>query len=690
MPETGRIEIATPLGADKLGFRRMVGAERIGRLFQFDLELASADEQINFDDILGQNATISFHSPFGEVRFFNGFVTSFSYAGREENFALYRAVLRPWCWFLTRTSDCRIFQEKTAPEIIEEVFREQGFTDFEVSLSEPYRTWEYCVQYRETDFDFVSRLMEQEGIYYYFRHEDGKHTLILSDSYSSHEPAEGYESVPYFPPSDSRIRDKECISKWAVSREIQPGSCALNDYDFERPRADLEVKATIPRDHAQGGYEVYDYPGEYAETGDGEFYARKRIEEAQTRFEQIRGAGNACGLMAGALFQLTGFPRDDQNREYLIVAVDHELTAGEFRSGAAGEENEKEIYECTIETLNSRQPYRSARTTPRPEIKGPQTAVVVGKEGEEIWTDKYGRVKVQFPWDRQGKVDEKSSCWLRVAQVWAGKNWGGIHIPRIGQEVIVEFLEGDPDRPIVTGCVYNDAVPPPYDLPGMATVSGFKSNSSKGGEGFNELRFEDKKGEEQIFVHGEKNLDIRVKNDRYETIEHDRHLHVENDKVEHVDNNRNETVGADHIEEIAKDRHLKVAGKEAIEVGDSRSVTVKGDVIEVFNANHSEQTKGEYYVVADDIIIEGKTSITIKVGQSYIAIDSNGIRMETTGRLELEASSTVDITGASGVAIDSPGTAEMTSSATTIKGDATVSVSGGTLAEVKGGVVKIN
>jgi type VI secretion system secreted protein VgrG len=292
--------------------------------------------------------------------------------------------------------------------------------------------------------------------------------------------------------------------------------------------------------------------------------------------------------------------------------------------------------------------------------------MVVGPSGEEIYTDEYGRVKVQFHWDREGKADDNSSCWIRVAQVWAGKNWGAMYIPRIGQEVIVEFLEGDPDRPIITGRVYNDKAMPPYELPSEKTKSTIKSNSSKGGGGFNEIRFEDKKGDEQIFIHAEKNLDVRVKNDRFETVVNNRHLHVEKDKFEHIDNNRSETVDADHKEEIGKDRHLSVKGKEAKEITGSMSLTVKGDVIEVFKANHSEQTTSDYYLKAKNVVIEGLQNITLSVGGSYIAIEPAGIEIKTSGQLKIEGT-TVDV-----------------------KGSAKTSIDGGAMTEVKGGIVKIN
>ncbi len=677
-----QVAVATPLGEDVLLFHRMAAAEELGRLFHFELDLLSKDPNINFEDLLGQNVTVRLELADNKTRYFNGFVSRFSMTGTYGGYIAYHAIVSPWLWFLTRTADCRIFQDKTVPDIIKEIFRGHGFSDFEEALSGSYRSWEYCVQYRETDFNFVSRLMEQEGIYYYFKHDNGKHSLVLADSISSHEPFSGYEQIPYFPPDRNRHRELESIYDWNISQEVQPGVYTLNDFDFERPKANLQVKSALPRRHALAEMEIYDYPGEYLQTAEGETYARARIEELQARFEQVQGRTNARGLSVGSLFELTGYPRNDQNREFLISSASHNIEVDEYESMPSSGDNE--VYSCNFTVLRSDQPFRPARITPKPIIQGPQTAVVVGPAGDEIHTDKYGRVKVRFHWDRESKGDEKSSCWIRVAQLWAGSKWGGIHIPRIGQEVIVEFLEGDPDRPIITGRVYNADNMPPYDLPANATQSGIKSKSSAKGNpnNLNELRFEDKKGDEQVFIHAEKNMDIRVKADRFETVGSSRHLHVEKDKREHIENNRHEKIVNDHYEEIGKDRHLTIKGKEAKAIDASQSLTVKGDVIEVFKANHSEQTTEDYYLKATNIVIEAMTNVTIKVGQSFVAIEASGIKIGTSGQIVLESQSTIDVKGTAGVTVQSPAQATLKSANTSVKGDAMMTI--------QGGLVKIN
>ncbi len=571
-----QVKVSGPLAADVLLFRRMSGREELGRLFEYDLELLSLDEKIKLQDVLGKPMTVSLLLQDDTVRYFNGYVSQFSYHGRSGGYAVYHATLRPWLWFLTRAADCRIFQNETVPDIIKKVFRDQGFSDLSESFQGGYGPWPYCVQYRETDFNFVSRLIEQEGIYYFFAHEDGKHILKLADSYGAHAPAPGYAQVKYYPPTENVVREEDHVDSWLVTQEIQTGTYALQDFDFEKPRADLAAKSTVKRSHPQASHEIYDYPGEYLTTAEGEAYAKVRIEELQSQYEQVKGTGNARGLGVGMLFKLANHPRPDQNREYLIVSASYHLATAEHESGN-GEAGGTD-FSVQFTAIDSKQPYRAERLTPKPIVQGPQTAIVVGKAGEEIWTDDYGRVKVQFHWDREGrkKKDEGISCWVRVAQAWAGASWGSIHVPRIGQEVIVEFLEGDPDWPIITGRVYNADQMPPYTLPGNATQSGIKSRSTKGGgpDNFNEFRFEDKKGQEQVFLHAERNQDIEVEKDETHWVGHDRTKKVDNDESTTIGANRTESVGKDESITIGENRTENVGKNESITIGESRTESV--------------------------------------------------------------------------------------------------------------------
>ena len=569
------VSVKSPLGEDVLLFRQMTAREELGRLSEFHLDLLSENETIKMEDVLGKKITVKMALREGGERFFNGYVSRFAQIERVQGLAHYEATLKPWLWFLTRTADCRIFQDKTIPEIIKEIFRDHGFSDFKESLNRSYKPKVYCVQYRETDFNFVSRLMEQEGMYYFFEHEDDKHTLVMADSYSAHRAIDP-ESIPYLHADELAVRERDHISEWFVSQEIQPGAFALNDFDFEKPRASasgsLKVKSLQKREHALADYEIYDYPGEYTESGDGESYAKTWLEALQTQHEQTRGSGDARGLAVGGLFKLTEYPREDQNREYLITSANYSFGVESYESGGGSGIN----FNCNFQTIPSKQPYRAARITPKPMVQGPQTAIVVGKAGEEIWTDKYGRIKVQFHWDRYGKADENSSCWVRVSHPWAGKNWGAIAIPRMGQEVIIDFLEGDPDQPIITGRVYNADQMPPWDLPANATQSGVLSRSSKGGSAANAnaIRMEDKKGAEQLWIHAEKNQDIEVENDETHWVGHDRKKTIDNDETTLVKHDRTETVGNNEKITIGVDRTEKVGSNETIGVGLHRSVTV--------------------------------------------------------------------------------------------------------------------
>jgi len=705
------VAVSGPLKKDVLLFHHMTAKEELGRLFRFDIELLS-DEWIKFEDVVGQTLTVEMTLPDDKTRYFNGYVTDFADAGTSGRFVRYKARLRPWLWFLTRTADCRIFPDKgkkstlTTPEIVMEVFREHGFTDFDDHLEETYKKREHCVQYRETDFDFVSRLMEEEGIYYYFEHENDKHTLVLCDAYSSHETVSGYDEIPYFPPGNIAARKRDHIFDWNTNKCVQPGMYALRDFDFELPKKSLEFKASVSRDHAQSKYEMFDYPGRYVEPADGdkdskksdsnlkgayEKFAKNRIESHQAQHERCRGEGNARGVSVGALFTLGQYPRDDMNREYLIVSATHTVQGDSYGSEGGG----GAPYDCQFAVVDAKQPFRPESLTPKPYVRGPQTAIVVGKGGEEIWTDQYGRVMVQFHWDRYGESDEKSSCWVRVAQAWAGKQWGGIHIPRIGQEVIVEFLEGDPDRPIITGSFYNGDNMPPYELPANQTQSGIKTRSTKEGteENFNEIRFEDKKGEELVYVQAEKDYEKLVKHDRMRKIGNDETLEVGRNQAEEIGENKSLSIGKDHTEKIGENKTLTIGknhsekigedatidiGKsETVNVGEKMNVSVGKDRSLDVGENHSEnvvknksvdvgknmtRTVGESYTVtvskdhketvaegysleAKQIYSEAKKSIEIKVGKASLIMSDNGDIELKGGKISITGTGDVAIKG---------------------------------------------
>jgi type VI secretion system secreted protein VgrG len=572
------IRITTPLGTDELLLKRLHGTEELGQLFHYHAEVLSERGDIALEELLGQRVDIELDLGDGARRHFNAFVSSFQQFGETGRLVRYRLELHPWLWFLQRNRDCRIYQNLTTPEILKALFEERGFGDYALRLGDDYPIREYCVQYRESDFNFVSRLMEEEGIYYYFSHAAGRHTLVLCDNYGSHKALSGGAELPFHPPTGrGGVRSLASVTEWRMSKRVCSGRYAHTDYDFEKPRDFLEADAPLRRDHAHAGYEVFDYPGLYLEREAGERYARSRIEELQAGHEQLEGRSDARHMAVGGLFKLSGHPRAEQNREYLITKTEFKLSADSYGTGARGG-GEREGSWC-FSCIDSRESYRRPRQTNRPLVTGPQTAVVVGPAGQEIHTDPYGRVKVQFRWDRYGNADENSSCWVRVAQVWAGHHWGAIHIPRIGQEVIVEFLEGDPDRPIITGSVYNAKQMPPWGLPANQTQSGILSHSTK--EGYvtqaNALRFEDKKGEEQLWLHAEKDQLTEVEHDEDKWVGNDRRKTIDGNETTTVHKNRTETVDQDETITVHQNRGERVDGNETISIGANRTEDVGGN-----------------------------------------------------------------------------------------------------------------
>lgn len=606
-------EVKSPLppeasGDSPLLLIRLHAKEELSQPFEYVADLLSEHDDIDPNKLLGQPMTIMVRTADDRVRYFQGLVSNFSYRGPEAAYAHYQAVIRPWFWFLARNRDCRIFQDMTVRDVFEKVAKDtHQFSDFKWNTTATYKKRDYCVQYRESDFNFLSRLLEEEGIYYYFEHEESKHTMILGDSYTAFTSIKGTEKngpkVPFRPQGEAGL-ELEHVSEWQVLHELQSGTTVIDDFDFEKPKVELQSKSQISREHAQSKFEVYDYPGLYWVNGDGDQLSKVRIEELQSNFKRLAGTSDHRELNAGKLFKLAEHPRKGEDAEYALIKTEIDVESGEIAQTREGAENK---FTVKFVAIPSRDPFRPARTTKKPFVHGPQTAIVVGKSGEEIWTDKYGRVKLQFHWDREGKSDENSSCWIRVSQAWAGKNWGSMHIPRIGQEVVVTFLEGDPDRPLVIGRVYNADLMPPYGLPDNQTQSGILSRSSKGGTGenANELRFEDKKGEEKVTFHAEKDFDREVEN---------------NDSLK---------VGSAKAED----------GSQTIEIWKNRSAEIKtGDDV----------TK----VTAGSSTIEAAQKITLKVGASTIVIEPAKISLTSpeitvTGNAKISASAPMtEVSGA--------------------------------------------
>lgn len=444
---------------DDLKFHTLDGSDELGRLFEFRIEALADSHSLSLKDMLGKPVTVRIEQQDQSTRYLNGIVARASLAGRRaERYYGYELVVRPWLWLATRRSDCRIFQNKTVPEIVQEVLSTYGFP-IENHLAESYVPREYCVQYNETDVAFVSRLMEFEGIYYWFRHAEDTHTLMLSDAMSSHTALPGYETIPYIARDRTAIADEEHVDGWLPAQEVSVGKHQTTDYDYTKPRADLSTQKVDPRGHDHDSFASFEWPGGYRDDAPGAHYSRVRLEEQQAEHERASADTDVRGAAPGYLFTLAHCPRADQNREYLIVRCQYRFQENAYASDQGAE---AVVHQTMMLVQPSSLPFRSPRETPRPRTNGPQTATVVGPPGEEIWTDQYGRVKLQFRWDRYGQSNQDSSCWVRVSSPWAGGGFGGVQIPRVGDEVVVDFLNGDPDEPIVTGRVYNGEKMPPW------------------------------------------------------------------------------------------------------------------------------------------------------------------------------------------------------------------------------------
>lgn len=502
-------------------------------------------------------------------------MSRFSAGESDGRHFIYRLTLHPWLWFLSRTADCRIFQDMSVPDIVDAVFSDEATkaVDDRLADASKYERWEYCVQYRETDFNFVSRLMEQEGICYFFEHAEGSHKLVLADS-KEFAAVAGDPAVRFVPDSSSQTQAGDHVTSWTTMQEIQPGQYVIDDYDFKAPGNDLQVvrRPENQPENAKSDYEVFDYPGEYDTHREGESYVASRIEELHDQSLVFEGSGVLRQFSAGRKFKLVDHPRKDQNGEYLIVSADYEYIDPPLQTGEA----EGSSFRCRFSAIPLKQQFRPPRATPRPLVQGIQTAVVTGPAGEEIHTDEYGRIKVKFHWDRADEKNERSSCWLRVAFLAAGPRFGFVSIPRIGHEVVVDFLEGDPDRPLVTGVVYNGDNLPPWALPANKTQAGLLTRSSLGGSdaNANAIRFEDKIGEEQVWIHAEKNQDIEVENDETHWVGHDRKKNVDHDETTVVGHDRTETVGNNETIAIGVDRNETVGNNESVSIGANHTHSV--------------------------------------------------------------------------------------------------------------------
>ncbi len=643
------------LGKDDLLLESLSGMEELSRLFRFDLEMLSVAEKIDPEKVVGKKVTFRVNRHDGEPRWFTGYVSRFGWLGRDERLTRWRAEVVPGLWFLTRTSDCKIWQEKKIPKIVSEVLEDHSSqVKVTESLQGSYVKWENCVQYRETDFNFVSRLLEQEGVAYFFKHDENSLEMVLADASSAFTDA----AEAKLEPADAAASGSTpgLLQSWSRDWTFKTGKFAQRDYEFKTPGNDLstEAKGKTKYDGASA-LEIYDYPGEYEKKADGDADTKLRIEAEEASAQVIQGSSGYRTLSPGFTVN------DAAGEKYLLTAVNHSAS---IRGAYQADEQFTFSYANSFSCIPADVPFRPGRTTPKPLVSGVQTAVVVGKEGEEIDCDEFGRVKVQFHWDRLGEKNEKSSCWMRVAQSMAGPGWGGQFLPRIGQEVVVTFLEGDPDRPLVTGVVYNGQNKPPYSLPDNKTQSGFKSRSTKDASdnNFNELRFEDKKGAEEVYFHAEKDFTRVVEND---------------DSLE---------VG--FSKKDSGDRTVKVFNDQTEEIGcseaksGSRSLTVwKDDSTTVKTGNQSVTIeKGNQTTQVDT----GNVEVALKMGNQTFKLDTGGHTTEAMQKIELKVggnSITIDQAGITikgiMVSVQGSATAEVKSAMTTVKGDGMLTMKGG-------------
>ena len=636
------VQIAIPTAsADPLLVETMDGEELISGLYIFHVRMVSENPSLAFDSIVGKDAALSIVMPDGSTQFVHGIIGRFRQAGTTLRFTTYFADLHPRLWLLTRTLDSRIFQNKSVPDIVKQILQEHEITAIQDSLTGSYQPREYCVQYHETAFDFVSRLMESEGISYRFEHTDSAHTLVLADDASSYAAGPGSLTIAATAAEGQR---SDALPECSIELQVTSDQCKLDDYNFETPSTDLLGTAS----GETSALTVYQYPAGSLTKSAVEALATLRVEELELPRRLLHGATSNAAIRPGHKLTVSDHPRDDVNAEYAVWKVWHQAT--------------QDSYSNTFDAFPVDTPFRPSRVTPVPRIHGCQTAVVVGKSGEEITTDQYGRVKVKFHWDQAPETDETSSCWIRVAQTWAGKTFGAFFLPRIGQEVVVGFLEGDPDRPIITGSVYNAKQTVPYALPDNQTRSTVKTESSKGGSGNNEIRFEDKAGEEDLFVQAQKDMHVTVLNDQTTTIKKNRTVTIEetDDVLTVKAGKRTLDIAGDETHENKAKLTYNITDDLAVKVGGKVTLTVTGDL--------TLQVTGAVKIETDsDMNVSAKGALNQKAVGAMSTESSQNITVKASVNLTQEAGA-----------------------AFTSKAGATHNVEAGAILVIKGAMVKIN
>ena len=645
------LSIETPLAKDELLLTSFEGTEYISELFEFQIEVLSSNHKIKPEDLIGKTVTITLQND--QNRVFNGYISRFTYGEiKADNLRVYRMTMVPWLWFLSKNNNHRIFQEKTTKDIVSQVFSDLGFNDFDFRATGNSTAREYCVQHNESDLNFVSRLMEEEGIAYYFEQKDGKHVMQIVDEANAY-PQCAETDLTYSKGNQPNTQ----LTRWEHGYEFRKGKWSLNDYDFKNPKqSQLQTTASTSKFANVQNYEHYEYTPYHDFSGIKDL-TKKRIEAEEAPMNIIEASSDCSSFYAGGKFKLAKHAVKEELGDYIITAIRHRAYDNSYLAGGESQSEYGNDFACIPDTVH----YRPPLIHPKPVMSGPQPALVVGPSGEEIYIDEYGRIKVQFFWDREGRKDENSTCFLRVVQPWAGSGWGTSFIPRMGMEVIVNFLEGDPDRPLVTGSVYNADNKPPYS---SKTQSGIKTRSTKKGTtaNFNELRFEDKKDGEQIYLHAEKNLDSMVENDETHTVDHNRTKTIGENETSTIGKDRNKTVAENQSETIGADKSIEVGSNHTETIGASKTETIGKNKTADVGADQTESIGGNMsltvgkdlsqnvgkkvqIVAGDEIVLKtGSASIVMKANGD-IAISGNNITVKGSGKIDVKASSSVIIKG---------------------------------------------
>jgi len=598
---TRQITVHTVLGANRFGLKTMDLHDGLSKLFKMSLELVSDDGKIDFDDLLGTPIMVQAERAPGKFRQYHGFITEMQFSGSVGRFYEYHVTARPWLWFLAQNKECKIFHEQSIPDIAEAIFEDNGFTDYELKLKGNYEKREYTAQYCESDLDFLNRHFEAVGIYYYVIHDDGVHKVILTDSMSMHEAEPEFGTFEYFAEDAFGEKRREGVYRWSVGKRIKPTTATLRSFDFKNPSVDLTGAGAISRKHAISDIEVFQYPSDFLEKGGGDSLAVQRVQERQSLHEVASATCNVRGVATGRTFALKNHPIAGFNAEYLITEIRHTLTGQAYETG---QDDGSSSYACTFNAIPVTEAYRPPLVTPMPNIGGPQTAFVVSDGDNEIDMDEHGRALLHFHWERYGKFSRR----VRVSQSWAGSSYGTMFFPRVGQEVIVEFQHGDPDQPLVTGRVYNGTNQYPYNPKDNPNLSAIRTNTVNG-TGFQELRFDDTQGEEEMYVHAQKDMNMLVLNDT--------HDHIKNNRHETVDNNVYHEVRAELHQTVLSDAYLQ---------HDAHHLTVGTDLLADAGSNIVLNSGQNIHVSAGmNLVMEATSGLTLKVGGSFITLNSGGV-----------------------------------------------------------------